>query len=167
MQAPFKKIILATDFSDTAKDASLYALWLTKTLGAELIPLHVFDISVWNVPSQYYLKPGFDGVVEGIEDSKKRGKDTLRKLEEEFDIKVDTVFTEGRAGEEIVRIATELNADIIVLGTHGYSGWKRFTIGSVAEYIVRHAPCAVLTTKHIERRKEERRKSDRRKSDSQ
>ncbi len=38
MQAPIKKIILATDFSDTANDASLYALWLAKTLGAELIP---------------------------------------------------------------------------------------------------------------------------------
>ena len=167
MQVPIKKIILATDFSDSAKDASLYALWLAKTLGAELIPLHVFDTAVWNVPSHYYLKPGFDGVVEGIEDSKQLGKDTLRKLKEEFDIKVDTVFTEGRAGEETVRIATEVNADLIVLGTHGYSGWKRFTIGSVAEYVVRHAPCAVLTTKHLERRKEDRRKSNRRQSDSQ
>ena len=166
MQAPIKKIILATDFSDTAKDASLYALWLAKTLEAELIPLHVFDVSVWNVPSQYYLKPGFDGVVESIEDSKQRGKETLRKLEEEFDIKVDTVFTEGRAGEETVRVASELKADLIVLGTHGYSGWKRFAMGSVAEYIVRHAPCAVLTTRHLERRKKERRKSDRRKSNS-
>ncbi len=166
MQAPIKKIILATDFSDTAKDASFYALWLAKTLGAELIPLHVFDVSVWNVPSQYYLKPGFDGVVEGIEDSKQRGKETLRKLEEEFDIKVDTVFTEGRAGEETVRVASELKADLIVLGTHGYSGWKRFAIGSVAEYIIRHAPCAVLTTRHLDRRKRERRKTDRRKSNS-
>ncbi len=51
MRAPIKKIILATDFSDTAKDASLYAVWLAKTLNAELIPLHVFDIAVWNVPA--------------------------------------------------------------------------------------------------------------------
>ena len=167
MRAPIKKIILATEFSDTAKDASLYALWLAKTLKAELIPLHVFDIAVWNVPSQYYLKPGFDGIVEGVEDSKQRGKETLRKLEEEFDMKVDTVFTEGRAGEETIRVAKELKADLIVLGTHGYSGWKRFTIGSVAEYIVRHAPCAVLTTRHVERRKEDRRKSGRRSADSE
>jgi nucleotide-binding universal stress UspA family protein len=67
MQTPIKKIILATDFSDTAKDASLYALWLAKTLEAELIPLHVFDTAMWNIPSHYYLKPGFDGVVEGVQ----------------------------------------------------------------------------------------------------
>ncbi len=165
MRAPIKKIILATDFSDTAKDASLYALWLAKTLGAELIPLHVFDRAVWNVPAQYYLKPGFDEVVDDLEKNKQRGKDTLRKLKKQFDIKVDTIFTEGRAGEEAVRVATELKADLIVLGTHGYSGWKRITLGSVAEYIVRYAPCAVLTIKAHERRSKERRKLNRRSSD--
>ncbi|TFH07843.1 MAG: universal stress protein, partial [Nitrosomonadales bacterium] len=70
------------------------------------------------------------------------------------------------AGEETVRVAKELKADLIVLGTHGYSGWKRFTIGSVAEYIVRQAPCAVLTIRHVERRKEDRRKLSRRKTKS-
>ena len=165
MRAPIKKIILATDFSDTAKDASLYAVWLAKTLNAELIPLHVFDIAAWNVPAQYYLKPGFDEVVDDLEDTKQQGKDTLNKLKEQFDIKVDTIFTEGRAGEATVRVATELKADLIVLGTHGYSGWKRLTLGSVAEYVIRHAPCAVLTTRAHERRKKERRKLDRRSSD--
>ncbi|TDI76307.1 MAG: universal stress protein [Betaproteobacteria bacterium] len=53
--------------------------------------------------------------------------------------------TEGDPGHEITRIAEELNADLIVLGTHGHSGWKRFTIGGVAEFVGRHAPCAVLT----------------------
>ena len=41
-------------------------------------------------------------------------------------------------------MAEELNADLIVLGTHGYTGWKRFAFGSVAELVVRHAPCAVF-----------------------
>jgi universal stress protein A len=155
MQTPIKKIILATDFSETATDASVYALWLAKTLKAELVPLHVFDIAAWNVPSQYYLKTGFEGIVEDIEGSRQQGKETLRKLEEKFDIKVDTVFTEGRAGEETVRVAKELKADLIVLGTHGYSGWKRFAIGSVAQYIVRHAPCAVFTVRHVQQDKED------------
>ena len=72
-------------------------------------------------------------------------KDALKELAESFDLEVETIFTEGGRGHEIVRVAEELNADLIVLGTHGYSGWKRFTIGSVAELVVRHAPCAVLT----------------------
>ena len=88
---------------------------------------------------------GFDGFIEGFEEARQRGKDTLIELAKSFDLEVETIFTEGDPGHEIVRVAEELNADLIVLGTHGYSGWKRFAIGSVAELVVRHAPCGVLT----------------------
>ncbi len=143
MEASIKKIILATDFSDTAKDASSHALLLAKNYKAELKALHVFDTSAWTIPSQDYLATVAG--VEGLEEARQRGKDTLKELAESFDLEVETIFTEGDPGHEIVRVAEELNADLIVLGTHGYSGWKRFTIGSVAELVVRHAPCAVLT----------------------
>lgn len=151
MQASIKKIILATDFSDTSKDAGYHALFLAQTYKAELKALHVFDTSAWNVPSNYYLAPagpgGFSGFVEGFEEARQRGKDALTELAKSFDMEVETIFTEGDPGHEIVRVAEEINADLIVLGTHGYSGWKRFTMGSVAELVVRHAPCAVLTIK--------------------
>ncbi len=143
MQAHFKKIILATDFSDMSKDASSHALQLARTYQAELKALHVFDISAWNIPSHDYLAT--DAVVEGLEEAIQRGKNALKELAKSFDLEVETIFTEGDPGHEIVRVAEELNADLIVLGTHGYSGWKHFTIGSVAELVVRHAPCAVLT----------------------
>ena len=135
MQAAIKKIILATDFSDISKDASFHALLLAHTYQAELKILHVFDTSARNVPPSYYF----------IEEARQRGKDALKELAESFDLEVETIFTEGDPGHEIVRVAEELNADLIVLGTHGYSGWKRFTIGSVAELVGRHAPCAVFT----------------------
>ena len=135
MQALFKKIILATDFSDTSKDAGYHALVLAQTYKAELKVLHVFDPSAWNVPSSYYF----------IEETRQRGKDALKELADSIDLEVETIFTEGDIGHEIVRVAEELNADLIVLGTHGHSGWKRFTIGSVAEFVGRHAPCAVIT----------------------
>jgi nucleotide-binding universal stress UspA family protein len=143
MEASIKKIILATDFSDMSKDASSHALQLARTYQAELKALHVFDISAWNIPSHDYLAT--DAVVEGLEEAIQRGKNALKELAKSFDLEVETIFTEGDPGHEIVRVAEELNADLIVLGTHGYSGWKRFTIGSVAELVVRHAPCAVLT----------------------
>jgi len=135
VQASIKKIILATDFSDTSKEASSHALLLAHTYQAELKVLHAFDLNARNAPSSYHF----------IEEARQRGKDTLKELAESFDLDVETIFTEGDPGHEIVRVAEELNADLIVLGTHGYSGWKRFTIGSVAELVVRHAPCAVLT----------------------
>jgi len=137
VQALFKKIILATDFSDTSKDAGYHALVLAQTYKAELKAMHVFDINAWNIPSSYYF----------IEKTRQQGKDSLKELAESFDLKVETIFTEGDPGHEIVRVAEELNADLIVLGTHGHSGWKRFTIGGVAEFVGRHAPCAVLTIK--------------------
>ncbi len=71
----------------------------------------------------------------------------LKELAKSFDLEVETIFTEGDPGHEIVRIAEEINTDLIVLGTHGYTGWKRFTIGSVAESVGRHAPCAVFTVR--------------------
>ncbi len=143
MEASIKKIILATDFSDTAKDASSHALLLAKNYKAELKALHVFDISALSIPSHDYLAT--DVVVEGLDETIQRGKDTLIELAKSFDLEVETIFTEGDPGHEIVRVAEELNADLIVLGTHGYKGWKRFNLGSVAELVVKHAPCAVLT----------------------
>jgi universal stress protein A len=143
MEASIKKIILATDFSDISKNASSHALLLAKNYKAELKALHVFDSSAWNIPSHDYL--AIDMVVEGQEEARQRGIKALKELAESFDLEVETIFKEGDPGHEIIRVAKELNADLIVLGTHGYTGWKRFTLGSVAELVVRHAPCAVLT----------------------
>ena len=134
MQAAIKKIILATDFSDISKDAGSHALLLAHTYQAELKVLHAFDINARNAPSSYYF----------IEEARQRGKDALTKLAKSFDLEVETIFTEGDPGHEIIRVAEELNADLIVLGTHGYSGWKRFALGSVTELVVKHAPCAVF-----------------------
>ena len=146
MRASIKKIILATDFSDTSKDAGYYALLLAQTYKAELKALHAFDIGAWDFPSQNYLTiEGVDKLSGSQEQARQRGKEALKELAETFDLEVETIFTEGNPGHVIVHVAEKLNADLIVLGTHGYTGWNRFTIGSVAEFVVRHAPCAVLT----------------------
>ena len=142
MQVSIKKIILATDFSETSKDASYNALLLAQTFKAELKALHVFDPSAWNVRSLTT-----DASVGGPEEARQRGKDILEELAKSFDLEVETIFAEGDPGHEIVRVAEELNADLVVLGTHGLTGLKRITIGSVAEFVGRHAPCAVFTVR--------------------
>lgn len=154
MSATIERIILATDFSDTSKDAGHHALMLAQNHKAELKALHVFDTSVWTVPAQYYLEPAgpvFTGITEDLEKARQRGKDEIKKLAKSFSMDVEAIFTAGDPGHEIIRVAEELNADLIVLGTHGYRGWKRFTIGSVAEFVVKHAHCAVLTIKPKEK----------------
>ena len=144
MQASIKKIILATDFSDPYTEASYHALQLAHALNAELIALHVFDTSAWNLPAQYHQKPGFERVVASIEETRQRGKKALKELAKSFDLEVETIFTEGDPGHEIVRVAKERNANLIIIGTHGYTGWKRFSIGSVVEFVIKHAHCAVF-----------------------
>ncbi len=154
MQVLYKKIILATDFSDTSKEASFYALKLAQSNKVKLLKaLHVFDTSAWNVSPSYYMymkptKPKLDRVIEDYKKIPQREKNALKALAKSFDLEIETSFIQGSAGEEIVGFADECNADLLVLGTHGYNGWKRFTLGSVAEYVVRHAPCSVLTIRH-------------------
>ena len=78
MQVHYKRIILATDFSGTSKEASYYALQLAQTYKAELKALHVFDISAWNVPFHDYSsleELGINTAVEGFEETRQRGKD--------------------------------------------------------------------------------------------
>ena len=151
MPSPIKKIILATDFSDTSKDASYHALLLAQTFRAELKALHVFDPSSWNLPSHYYLSEETNGPIERVEETRQRGKEALKKLGESFNLEIETIFTEGDPGHEIIRVAEELSADLIVLGTHGYTGLKKFTMGSVAELVIKHAPCAVFVIRSKEK----------------
>ena len=145
MKTSIKKIILATDFSDVSNEASHHALLLAKVYDAELKILHVFDTGAWNTPSHYYVTTEGYKLAESQDEIQQRGKDALTKLAESIGLETDTIFAEGDPGHEIINIAEELNAGLIVLGTHGYSGWRRFAIGSVAEFVTKYAPCAVLT----------------------
>jgi nucleotide-binding universal stress UspA family protein len=148
MEASIKRIILATDFSDISKDAGNQALFLADAYKAELIVLHVLDTNGWEFPSYYFFSTkGFDRLVESQAQVRQQRKDALNKLAGSFDLKVETIFKEGDPGHEIIRVAEEEDADLIVLGTHGYRGWKRFTLGSVAELVGRHTPCTVLTVR--------------------
>lgn len=152
MKTKVDKIILATDFSETSQDAMEYAAWLSQTLGAELQLLHVFDPSIYNIPSPYYFMPGFDQwYSDNISDIRDKGKKALKELEKSFQSKVEAIFAEGQPGKVIARVAEEWEADLIVMGTHGYTGWNRLTLGSVAEYVLRHSQCPVLTIKQAKK----------------
>jgi nucleotide-binding universal stress UspA family protein len=145
VQEPIKKIILATDFSNVSKDAGKRAVFLAKAYKAELMVLHVLDVNAWSFPSYYFFTvEGFDKLAENQEQVRQQGKDALKELVDSFELEVEAIFTEGDPGHEIVRVADERKADLIILGTHGHTGWKRFTIGSVVEFVVKHAHCAVF-----------------------
>ena len=140
----FQRILCATDFSETAEAAWAAARELAHTYRSELLLVHVFtelpvypDVAVLEVQRLWEEQRGW---VE-------------RTLTERVaaataqSVRARWVLKTGTAPESIVEAATETGADLIVIGTHGRTGLSRLVIGSVAERVVRLAPCPVLTVK--------------------
>ena len=98
MQVLYKKIILATDFSDTSKEADYYALKLAQSNKVRLLKaLHVFDTNAWNTsPSYYmYMKPTklkLDRVIEDYEKIPQREKNALTALAKSFDLEISPLL---------------------------------------------------------------------------
>ena len=133
MQEPIKKIILATDFLESSKDIGNRALFLAHAYKAELMVIHVLDIDEWYFPRHnFYTEEGFDKLSEGQAQVRQKRKNALKELTDTFDLDAEPIFTEGDPGHEIIRVAEERNADLIVLGTHGKGFLRQTFIGSVA-----------------------------------
>lgn len=150
MEAPWesviKKIILVTDFTDASRDASCHAIMQAQTYKAELKALYVFEPRTLGISEKNYLPPEHFISKEDPEKTRQRGRDSLKELADSFDIKVETIFAEGIAGREIVRITSDLKTDLIVLGAQSYARYVSVP-GSVAEYVVKYASCAVLSVR--------------------
>ncbi len=140
----FKRIVCATDFSDTAEVAWELAAELARAHQAELVLVHVFIV----LP----LYPEIPGptIQQVWEDQRLWVEQQLADRVEAATgrgLAARYLLRAGTAPEEIVQAATDENADLIVVGTHGRTGINRLVIGSVAERVVRVAPCPVLTVK--------------------
>ena|SRR6185295_4465270 len=140
----FQRIVCATDFSDTAEAAWAVACDLAAVHRAELTLVHVFpdlppspDVAV---PSVIQVWEEQQRWVEGELDRRAADAGT-RGLRTGFVVK------HGSAADGLVEAVTEAGADLLVVGTHGRTGLERVLLGSVAEAVVRKAPCAVLTVK--------------------
>ena len=141
---PFKKILCPTDFSEPSYEALKTATELALHFSAQIILVHV-------VPPLHVIPPADTAAtfnplyVKEMEDAGKQG---LAKLaQEQIPDKVERKLTviQGNPPDEIVRVASEEKADIIVIATHGTRGFQRFIFGSVAEKVVRISACPVMT----------------------
>jgi nucleotide-binding universal stress UspA family protein len=135
---PIKTILHPTDFSEPSDSAFRLACGLARDHGSRLVVLHVVP------PPQSH----------GEEVARRQGAgyhhDLWEMLErvrpEDAAVAVERRLEDGLPAETILRVAREEKADLIVLGTQGRTGLSRLVLGSVAEHVVRHAPCPVLTT---------------------
>jgi nucleotide-binding universal stress UspA family protein len=141
---PIQTILHPTDFSEHSYYAFRLACSLTRDYGARLVVLHVAEppLAV-SGEGVLMLPPNFD-----LEPLRKQ----LQQLESENPaIQMEHRLVQGYAAAEILRAATETKCDLIMMGTHGRTRMGRFLMGSVAEQIVRRAPCPVLTVKMPQR----------------
>ncbi len=145
---PFKKILAPTDFSEASIRAIEQAAELAKFFAGELCLVHVVEPMPATSPEFDY---GFDvtGYEPGLYSSaEERLQEVLERVPKE--IKARAVIRYGDASREVVRIAREEEVQLIVIATHGLTGWRHLVFGSVAEKVVRLAQCPVLTLRLAE-----------------
>ena len=142
---PFKKILCPTDFSEAAFVALKRAEELARHFAAELIVAHVIPTlpGPHSFPDpQAPLK--FD-VPLFQQELAIKAEQMLKDLVSHHKVETRNLVTTGEAAPEILRIAQQEHVDLIVIASHGLTGWRRLVFGSVAEKVVRQATCPVLT----------------------
>lgn len=140
------RILLPTDFSDYAGAATKYACAFAEQFAAELHLLHVLEVHLSATPAfgMGLVLPKY------IEVSRQAAEKAFQEMldpkwtEKQ---KVVTALVQGPPFLEIIRYAREKEIDMIIMATHGRSGLAHVLMGSVAEKVVRKAPCPVLTVR--------------------
>jgi len=135
------RILVPIDFSPHAKKALEYAVDLATKFGAEITLLHVLEQLVY--PGEWLV--AMPTTSSFVPETRRALEEKLEGMMEDQSVKKKITVRMGRAWQEIVEFAKERGSDLIVMGTHGYTGVQHVLLGSVAEKVLRHAPCPVLS----------------------
>lgn len=143
-----KNILCPIDYSVYSEKALQYAIEFAEKYQAKLYLLHVLDLRVYDVndPELYNVNIVDKEMIDTLKERlfKCISEDTKGK------VSVECVVVQGVPFAEIIKASRDYNINLIVLGTHGRTGISHAIMGSVAEKVVRKAPCPVLTVRHPE-----------------
>ncbi|HEU4579467.1 MAG TPA: universal stress protein [Polyangiaceae bacterium] len=142
----FKKILVPVDFSESSTLALDTAVALAKDNDASLTIVHVYEPLAIAVPEGYQLFTE-EQLTRMLEEFHRELTEQRRRAELAGAQRVDTELLHGFAVSEIQNFAQQCKFDLIVMGTHGRRGLSHAFLGSVAERVVRSAPCPVLTVR--------------------
>jgi nucleotide-binding universal stress UspA family protein len=142
---PVRSILAATDFSPDAEHALGVAIDLALQFGAELHVVHGLDFPV-PILNPYAISIPDSILTQAREEASRRLREAVARVEA-AGVKARPHLTEVPAAPAIARLAEELGADLVVMGTRGHTGLKHVLLGSVAERTLRLAPCSVLIVK--------------------
>ncbi len=141
--AEIKTILFPTDFTEASVKVLPYATYLAHKLGAKLMVLFVVE-ELSKYANFYVPHSALDNLeAELMESARKKMESFVEDYFEDFP--VETMIRRGDVPEEIIKVAEEKGIDLIVMGTHGRKGLEKVLLGSVAERVVKGAPCPVMT----------------------
>jgi nucleotide-binding universal stress UspA family protein len=142
-----RRILVPTDFSENSNRAVRFAAELAEKFQSELVFLHVVQDLALVLPDAVMPTPVATPNLDDMIASAKTAignlvaQEKLERLNPKAEVRV------GSPAAEIVAAATDLKADLLCISTHGRTGLAHLLLGSVAEKIIRHAPCPVLTVR--------------------
>jgi nucleotide-binding universal stress UspA family protein len=138
-------ILVATDFGEHAERATQYAVELARRLEARVCLVHAYTLPILGPPS---LSGSYLGALaEQLEKDARRELDAALERHKTPGVHLSGLVKQSDPRQAVIEAARDLDADLVVLGTHGRHGLKRVVMGSVAEFVVRHAPCPVLAVR--------------------
>jgi len=143
---PFKKLLVPTDFSAPSNAAVQIAAELSRRYEASMTIINVYEPTTYMVPDgfQFYTQAQLESILAEFAKALIGAK---REAESAGALNVTTQQLEGIPSAQIVEFARIGDYDLIVMGTHGRKGFEHALIGSVAEKVVRSAPCPVLSVR--------------------
>lgn len=137
-----ERVLCPVDFSETSRHASDHALAIARWYKASISALHVSSPALMSVS-------GLNGPADRVSDAELTRAQTetaaLFEAARAGGVRIDVLVDVGQPARQIVDRAASLPADLIVMGTHGASGFEHLLLGSVTEKVLRKAPCPVLT----------------------
>jgi nucleotide-binding universal stress UspA family protein len=136
---PIHTILFPTDFSENAQQVFALACSLARDCGARIVVLYVMPPPLGHESMQARHNP------EEYREAPRKALDELKAPDE--NVHVERRLGEGDAPTQILEVATDIKAGLIVMGTHGRTGLGRLLLGSVAEQVLRKATCPVLTVR--------------------
>jgi len=151
MNENFSRILVTTDFSEAGDHAVGHAFRMAADHGAEVLLLHVIETLLAPNPMYAYYYPTDLLTPEmrqrAEEDARQALLERVPTTAPLAEVPHKTVVAHGMPAEEIIRTAEELQADLIVISTHGRTGLKHLFMGSTAERVIRHVRCPVLVVR--------------------
>lgn len=143
------KVLVPIDFSDTSKKALHYALRFAEQFGCEITLLHIVEQATPMVGAPLGIEV-FPQLPDDSIAAKKELVALAARSRTNGSNSIRSMIRIGHAPNEITKAAKELDVDLIVIATHGYTSWRHLCLGSTAERVVRAAPCPVLVVREKE-----------------